>query len=272
MSQSDSFNQDIEKQTTLEPGTNVGRHNSTISTFRHDKENIYINDVSIPKDDFIYAFGGSLNVGARKQTSQSRHLGDPVPAGLAAFSCTVISLGLVHMHARHVTAPNVLLGAFLTTSGLVELIVGILCFIVGNTWACCTFLMFGGFWSSYSFVLMDVGSPSAAYASDTDGYAQCVALYLLPWAIFSFFLFACTWRSTWALSILLFLIWFFIFLFTIAQFINSVKLYKAGGFFCLMSGIAGFYNMYAGLIDETNSYFVIKPFYMPNAAKPAKAE
>ncbi|KAH3661412.1 hypothetical protein OGAPHI_006819 [Ogataea philodendri] len=271
MSNSDSFTHDIEKQITLDAVQNNPHKPSTGSGFRHDEHHIYINDQAIGKDEFMYAFGGSLNVGARKQTKNVEIFGDPVPAGLAAFSCSAFSLGFVQMRARHVHAPNVLLGAFLTTSGLVELIVGILCFIVGNTWACCTFLMFGGFWSSYSFLLMDVGGIQSAYSSDAE-YGQAVAFYFLPWALFSFGLFACTWRSTWSLSLLLFLIWFFILLFTIAQFISSVDTFRAGGVICWLSGVVGFYNMLAGLVDETNSYFVIKPMYLPNAVRPEKKD
>ncbi|GMG55660.1 unnamed protein product [Ambrosiozyma monospora] len=155
------------------------------STFRHDAKNIYINDQAIDKEEFIYAFGGSLTVGTRKQTPQSRNYADPVPSGLAAFSCTTITLGLIEMHAKSVTHANILIAALLTTSGLVELIVGILCFIIGNTWACLTFLLFGGFYSSYSFVLMDLGGQIEAYSS-TEEYAQSVALYFLPWVLLRF--------------------------------------------------------------------------------------
>ncbi|KAG7928566.1 hypothetical protein KL925_001866 [Ogataea polymorpha] len=270
MSNSDAFSHDIEKQTSIDALQSKHKP-STASAFRHDDQNIYINDQPIDKNDFIYAFGGSLNVGARKQTGKTRELSDPVPAGLAAFSCSALSLGLVQLHARSVHTPNVLLGAFLTTAGLVEIIVGVLCFIIGNTWACCTFLMFGGFWSSYSFLLMDVGGIAASYAT-TDEYNQAVALYFLPWALFSFALFACTWRSTYSLSLLMFLIWLFILLFTIGQFATSVGTFKAGGYICMLSGIVGFYNMFAGLLDETNSYFTIKPFYMPNAVRPGKTK
>ncbi|KAG7700938.1 hypothetical protein KL929_004495 [Ogataea haglerorum] len=238
MSNSDSFSHDIEKQNSIDPSK--AKHKpSTGSAFRHDDHNIYINDQAIDKNDFIYAFGGSLNV--------------------------------VQLHARYVHTPHVLLGAFLTTAGVVEIIVGVLCFVIGNTWACCTFLMFGGFWSSYSFVLMDVGGIAARYAT-THEYDQAIAIFFLPWALFSFALFACTWRSTYSLSFLMFLIWFFILLFTIAQFISSVNTMKAGGYFCMLSGIMGFYNMLAGLLDETNSYFTIKPLYMPNAVRPGKTE
>ncbi|GMM28762.1 hypothetical protein DAMA08_014780 [Martiniozyma asiatica (nom. inval.)] len=245
----------------------------TTTSFRHDNDNIYINDVPISKHEFVTAFGGALEVGVREKTQEMVDYGNPVPAGLAAFSASALSLGLVQMNARSVTHANTLLGAFLTTSGLVEVIVGVLCFVIGNTWACCTFLMFGGFWSSYAFVLMDVGGIAASY-SDSAEYGQSVAIFFLPWAIFSFCLWATTWRSTVALTILMFLIWLFVLLFTIAQFIGSVKVFKAGGFFCILAACFGFYNMFAGISDNTNSYsfFVPKPILMPHASHPVDLE
>ncbi|GME79425.1 unnamed protein product [Ambrosiozyma monospora] len=65
----------------------------------------------------------------------------------------------------------------------------------------------------------------------------------------------------------MFCVWMFILLFCIGQFLGSVKVYKAGGFFCLMSGVFGMYNVYAGLADPTNSYFVVKPLPLPQFGK-----
>lgn len=267
-----SFNEDLEKQandSNVSNGSNDGfpkvNHQLTHKSFHHDDENIYINNVPISKSEFTQAFGGTFEIGPRKKTRELREFANPVPAGLGAFCASAISLGLVQMHARHVTAANALLGAFLTTSGLGEIIVGVLCFIIGNTWACCTFLMFGGFWSSYAFVLMDVGGISSSYETPEE-YGQAIAIFFLPWALFSFFLWICTWKSTLALTTLMFLIWFFVFLFTIAQFISSVKLFKAGGFFAVLAGVVGFYNMVAGMADKTNAYFTLKPILLPNQA------
>lgn len=239
------------------------------SSFRHDRDNIYINDVAIDKKEFTEAFGGTLELGPRAKTTELIDYANPVPAGLGAFSASAMSLGLVQMHARGVTNANILLAAFLTTAGLIEVIVGVLCFIVGNTWACCTFLMFGGFWSSYAFVLMDVGGIAASYPTP-EKYAQSIAIYFLPWAIFSFGLWICTFKSTVALSALMFCVWFFVFLFTIGQFISSVNVFKAGGFFAVLAGVLGFYNMQAGLLDKSNSYFTFKPLPLPNDYNPAE--
>lgn len=241
----------------------------TNKSFRHDDDHIYINDIPINKKEFTLAFGGAFEVGPREKTRELIEYANPVPAGSGAFSASAISLGLVQMHAREVHMANSLLGAFLTTSGLVEIIVGVLCFVIGNTWACCTFLMFGGFWSSYAFVLMNVGGIAESYSNENE-YAQSIAIFFLPWALFSFCLWICTFKSTVALTVLMFFIWLFVLLFTIAQFASSVLVFKAGGFFAILAGVIGFYNMLAGLVDKSNAYFTIRPLPLPNQYDPAK--
>lgn len=266
---SDANNFDLEKQSTCDssPEQLMPQACNTIShqSFHHDAKNIYINEVPIPKKDFVTAFGGALEVGSRPQTASLRDYANPVPAGLAAFSASAMSLGFVLMRAKNVTHSNVLLGAFLTTSGLVEIIVGVLCFIIGNTWAACTFLMFGGFWSSYSFILMNVGNISEAYTS-TKEYQDVIAFYILPWSLFSFALWLCTLKSTLPLTSLMFFVWLFLTLITISYFTNSVNTFKATGFFCILAGLLGFYNMYAGIADKTNAYLVCTTIPLPNYA------
>lgn len=268
---SDSAEVDLEKQVTSDSiPEDMPKTYPTLSqqSFRHDNDNIYINEVPISKKEFVTAFGGALEVGARVHTSNSLDYANPVPAGLAAFSASAMSLGFVLMRAKGVTHSNVLLGAFLTTSGIVEIIVGVLCFIIGNTWGACTFLMFGGFWSSYSFILMDVGHISAAYSS-TKEYQEVIGFFILPWCLFSFALWLCTVKSTVALTSLMFFVWLFLTLITISYFINSVEVFKATGFFCILAGLLGFYNMYAGIADKTNTYLIFKPTPLPNyATKP----
>ncbi|VUG19802.1 DEBR0S5_12354g1_1 [Brettanomyces bruxellensis] len=153
---------------------------SRATSFRYDKKNIYINEVPIPKDDFVYAFGGSLTSAKRVATPQEKQYADPVPTGLASFSCTVFPLGLILMHAGGVTVSNVLIGAFLTTSGLVDLIVGIMCFIVGKYMG----LLY--FPSLVVLVLICfsingcLGGVSASYPT-TGEYDKSIALFFLPW-------------------------------------------------------------------------------------------
>lgn len=269
MSDSQDLDIDLEKQYTGNSCTEaeMPKPYPTMSqqSFRHDDNNIYINEIPIDKNEFITAFGGALEVGARPETSGFRDYANPVPAGLAAFSASAMSLGFILMRARDVTHSNVLLGAFLTTAGVVDLIVGVLCFIIGNSWAACTFLMFGGFWSSYSFLLMNVGNIVEAYSS-TKEYQEAIAFYILPWCIFSFALWLCTLKSTVSLTSLMFSIWLFLTLITISYFTASVATFKATGFFCILAGLLGFYNTYAGLADKTNSYFVLSSIPLPNYA------
>ncbi|KAF6014901.1 hypothetical protein HII13_000375 [Brettanomyces bruxellensis] len=69
---SDSFSRDVEKYAattdnhTGEYPERVATTQSRGTSFKYDRNNIYINEVPINKDDFLYAFGGNLTVGKEK--------------------------------------------------------------------------------------------------------------------------------------------------------------------------------------------------------------
>ncbi|AOA61549.1 Acetate transporter [Komagataella phaffii CBS 7435] len=259
-----SFNQDVEKGDVEAQGA-PAQPTFTNSTFRHDDQNIYINDTAIPKEEFMYAFGGTLTTGRQ---SVHRSFGNPVPAGLAGFSLGTFALGLILLQARGVTDVSILIGMFLFVSGVVEIIAGIWCIVVENTWASVVFLGYGSFWLGYAAIVTPAFGVAAAYETAED-FNNAVGMYLCPWAVFSFILWSCTWKSTWPLTALVFCIFMIFLVLTIGYFVSSVPTIKAGGVFCFVGSLLGFYNMYAGLANPTNSYVVVHPLFMPNAAKPA---
>ncbi|ODV96545.1 hypothetical protein PACTADRAFT_1133 [Pachysolen tannophilus NRRL Y-2460] len=245
------------------------RANSTATRFYHDKHNIYINDVPINKDDFMYAFGGNLNPGL--QTIPERKFGNPVPAGLCAFSLACFTLGLIDAGARSVSNPSILVGAFFFSAGIVEGIAGIWCLIVENTWAGTVLLIFFGFWTSYGAILTDAFGIQSAYTT-TDEFDSAMGLFLSAYVIFGILIWLCTFKSTWALFLLFFDIWFFILLLDIGTYTGNTNVSKAGGAFCFLAGLLGFYNAFAGMADDSNSYFIIKPWFMPGAIRPTSTK
>ncbi|AOA60896.1 Acetate transporter [Komagataella phaffii CBS 7435] len=260
MSQSQSISDlapDVEKGNPIE-------QIPTTSTFRHDDQNIYINDTAIPKEEFMYAFGGTLTTGRQ---SVHRSFGNPVPAGLAAFSLGTFSLGLILLQARGVTDPTILVGLFLFVAGLVEIIAGIWCIVVENTWASVVFLGYGSFWIAYGCIVTPGLGLAAAYDTVED-FNNAVAMFLCPWTVLTFILWSCTWKSTWPLTALVFVVFLLFLVLTIGYYTSSAGTIKAGGAVSFVGSILGFYNMYAGIADSTNSYLVVKPLFMPHAATP----
>lgn len=64
---------------------------------------------------------GSLSVEPHKRF---RDFGNPSPLGLSAFALTTMVLSLVNVHARHATAPNIVVGLALFYGGLCQLLAG----------------------------------------------------------------------------------------------------------------------------------------------------
>lgn len=237
--------------------------------FYHDEDHIYINDTRIKKQDFAYAFGGTLMSGAGQLPHRS--LGNPVPAGLAAFSVTCFTLGLINCGAKDVSDASVMAGVNIFCAGLVDFVAGIWCIVLGNTWATTVLMTFGGFWAGYGFTLTRSTGIIDSYTADgttTGTFSHAFGLVLAAWSVYTFLLWLCTLKSTYPMSALFFGIWLFVILLCIANLTDNTGVQMAGGVVCFITGIIGLYNTFAGMADKSNSYFVIKPWFMPGAQKP----
>lgn len=253
----------LESERTTTPAK---RTESLETLIHHDKDYIYINDMQINKDQFLYAFGGNLNPG--KTSAQTRKFGNPAPAGLFSFGMACITLGLINMHAKGVTNASILIGSFLFSAGMVELVCAIWSIVVENTFAATVFFVFAGFWSAYGLIIGNAFGIQYAYIS-TEDLNQALGLLVLGYVFTTFLLWVCTLKSTWPFSLMFLSIFLFVLLYDIGYFTGNVKVTKAGGFFCTVSGLLGLYNGFGGLSDPENSYFVIQPLFMPGATKPS---
>lgn len=273
-----SFDEDNDSIHSFEPKVTdtrmppMTKTNTSGSSFRVDQENVYINEVPIPRQDFqdfIYASGGALQSGYRP--APQRTFGNPVPAALFCFGIACFVLGLIDAGAGNVSNPSVLVGTCFFSSGLTLFICAIWCLIIENTWAATVLFGFGAFWASYACLLWDNFGIASSY-SDPQEYANAVGILFSSYVVFSFLLWICTFKSTIPMFILFFLVWFFILLLDIGVFTGNAKVTQAGGAFAFITGLSLFYNAFAGMADTSNSYFVITPWFMPGAAKPAKAQ
>ncbi|ODQ78665.1 hypothetical protein BABINDRAFT_162370 [Babjeviella inositovora NRRL Y-12698] len=217
------------------------------------------------KEEFTKAllpYGGDFRVGTYSQPE--RKFGNPAPLGLASFSICVFTLSLINARARDVTSPSVLVGAFIFVSGLLEILAGMWCLIVENTFGGTVFSCFGGFWCSYAFILIKPLALADAYAT-TKEFENAIGLYLMAWAIFAFLCWILTFKSTWAFCALFFFVWTFVLCLAVGALIQSPGWNQAGGILGVLCSIMGFYNMFGGMSDQENSYFTVKPFFMPGA-------
>ena len=93
------------------------------------------------------------------------------------------------------------------------------------------------------------------------------------WFIFTTMITILTIRSTLAFFSLFFFVDLAIFLLGIAYFLRNetgmpnVKLQKAGGFFAILGAFLAWYNAFAGIADDSNSFFVVPVLHFPWSEK-----
>lgn len=121
-----------------------------------------------------------------EQTAPTPTIADPVPIGLAGFAMTTFVLSAVNSgFFGGQTALPVVLGLTAFYGGLVQLLAGMWAFRKGETFPALAFSSYGGFWLSYFFLVQFI-VPSGAIPASVAGSAT--ALYLIGWAIFTFYM------------------------------------------------------------------------------------
>jgi succinate-acetate transporter protein len=112
-------------------------------------------------------------------------IADPVPVGIAGFAMTTFILSCVNagFFGGAKAAPMVL-GLAIFYGGIVQLLAGLWAFSRGETFVAVAFCSYGGgFWLSYYFLTYVIApklAPSVA--------GDAVGLYLIGWAIFTFYM------------------------------------------------------------------------------------
>ncbi|ODQ82936.1 hypothetical protein BABINDRAFT_159419 [Babjeviella inositovora NRRL Y-12698] len=164
---------------------------------------------------------------------------------------------------------NVLAGAGMFLAGICLMLSGMWCMFLGNTFGGTVFTVFGGIWLSYGYVMAPSSGIVASYASIED-FQHAMAAYVATWTLFAFMCWALTFKSTVMFCAQFMWLSLLFLTATIQLYTNSKAWLKVTGVFSLLNGAFGMYNMFAGMADETNSYFVIKSMCMPGAQDPAK--
>ncbi|SCU79922.1 LADA_0B04038g1_1 [Lachancea dasiensis] len=228
-----------------------------------DGEYVHLGDCIYRKSELANAFAGELNPGIHQK--RPSNLANPVPLGLASFSYCCLVLSLLNAQVRGVTNAKVIISASLFFGGCIELFAGLLCYPIGNTYAMTVFGSFGGFWISYGCILTDQFGIVSSYEDDPQMLANALGFFLTGWTVFTFLMLMCTLKSTWGLFLLLFFLDLTFLMLTIGTFIGNENVSIAGGYFGILSSMCGFYSLYSGVADPTNSYFPVRSYFMPNA-------
>jgi len=216
------------------------------------------------------AFGGEFQPGM--YTPSFRKFANPAPLGLSAFALTTFVLSLINVNARDLIAePNIVVALAFGYGGLIQLLAGMWEMAVGNTFGATALSSYGGFWIAFGIVLTPTFNIVPSYTNAHD-FNNAFGFFLLGWWIFTTVLLLCTLRSTLAFFLLFFFLDLAFLFLSIARLQGDaqgnikVPVNKAGGYLGLFAALMAWYNALAGIVDDSNSFFVIPVLHFPWSA------
>jgi succinate-acetate transporter protein len=196
---------------------------------------------------------------------------NPAPLGLAGFGITTLVLSMINAHLVGTVAGStgVVLGLAIAYGGLAQLLAGMWEFRTGNTFGAVAFTSYGAFWISfYVLVRLDLVPLVKGGAAPS-----AVGLYLWAWAIFTGYMFFCSFASARAVSaVFLFLTLTFIFLgigwsgSSITKILaGTSSAVKIGGWLGLVTAAVALYTSCAEVMFAQYGRYVL-PVGAPKAA------
>lgn len=215
--------------------------------------------------NMMYPFTGNLNLGY--QAVPTRKYANPVPAGILALGISLFTLSLILLRARHVTNYDIVIGPFFFLSCFIQIISGIWCIVLENTYAATILLCYGGFFGSFAAIITSGFDIASSYET-TSEFDNALGYYLSAWTIFAILTWLVTFKSTLPIFALTFCVWLFFLLLTIGFFAGSEGCLKASGVFGFLSSVACYYVAYVGLASKANSYGIIPTTYLPSSQTP----
>ncbi|KAL4401725.1 Meiotically up-regulated protein 86 protein [Malassezia pachydermatis] len=215
-------------------------------------------------------FGGEMQPGLFKSVEE-RKLANPAPLGLSAFALTTFVLSLINLGTLDLTSSAIIISLGFAYGGFVQICAGMWEMAVGNTFGATALTSYGGFWVSFAIILTPGGFHVMEQLKAEDGEAGVLnnlGLYLFSWFIFTFLLLLCTLKSTVMFFLLFFLLDLTFLLLGCAYLRHSggaphTGLLRAGGAFGVLTAFAAWYNAYAGIANDSNTFLVVPAIYFP---------
>jgi uncharacterized protein len=185
---------------------------------------------------------------AKKAAYGMTSIGNPGPIGMIAFGMSCIQFGLyntlVHDKCSVVPALSICFG------GGTEMIVGVIEWVKGNTFAYVSFTGYGAFWLSLVCIWMlpnasNGGSPEVAAPS-----LYFVGVFYFLWALFSLTLTLCTLRMNVAIFLVYLTIMLMFFLLAGGCMAGNRTAVKAAGYEGVVCGALAMYMGVAEVLNE----------------------
>ncbi|PLB41374.1 acetate uptake transporter family protein [Aspergillus candidus] len=227
------------------------------------------------------AFGGEFQPGLYR-SPKNRKIGNPAPLGLCAFALTTFILGCIQMQVRGITQPNIIVGSAFGYGGLVQLLAGMWEMAVGNTFGATVLSSYGGFWISVGITFTPGGFEVMSSLEKVDGgqtnmFYDSFGLTIMGWFIFTTIMLFCTFKSTVAFFTLFLVVDIALLLLGLAYLLRTPtgmpnpNLSQAGGFFAILGAFLAWYNAFAGIADDSNSFILPPVVHFPWSEKGREA-
>jgi len=191
-----------------------------------------------------------------------------VPLGLCGFAMTAFVLSWINAHTAGVTVPSIVVGSAYAYGGLIQLLAGMWEMAAGHTFGATALSSYGGFWISYAIIETGGMGLIAEYDSKAE-LNHAVGFFLAGWALFTFMCLLCTFKSNVAFVTLFVFLEITFLLLTMAHFqllpdgSPSIGLTKASGVIGLMTTFLAWWNAMAGILDDSNSFFILPVGHFP---------
>lgn len=203
--------------------------------------------------------------GADARPEAIQVVADPLPLGIGAFAMTTFALSISNTNVWGAAASTALALA-LVFGGGVQLLAGMWEFVRKNTFGATAFASYGAFWISY-YVFVRSIAPGIKPASSL---AVATGVFLLCWAIFTFYMTIASFRVSGAVAAVFVLLLATFILLTIGAFESSATVTKAGGWVGVGTAAAAWYAATAGVVNETFKKAIV-PVLPLSAASPRHA-
>ncbi len=170
-------------------------------------------------------------------------IANPAPLGLAAFGLTTVVLSVVNAGLMGPETMGAIVPLAFAFGGSAQLVAGILEFVNGNTFGTVAFTSYGMFWWWFAFLQWTIGAGWIKAPAPVG-----VAVTLLMWGVFTFYMWLATFRSNKGVWTVFLLLWITFFLLAAADFGWAAG--KAiGGWFGIATGVAALYVSWAEVMN-----------------------
>ncbi len=162
--------------------------------------------------------------------------GNPGPLGLAAFSLTTVLLSLVNAGIFGIDLEMALIPLALVFGGFVQLLVGLLEYLEGNTFGLTAFTSYGAFWIWFGLLVTMIHNgwlPSVGKSA--------LGMVLLVWGVFTVGMWISTFKLNWALWSVFLVLSVTFFLLAFGDLFGMPSLTRYGGYLGLVAGAGAFY-------------------------------